>query len=131
PELAEHALPPFGRAVGVGRRQPGLPERPVADHVAHIEPVAVEVELDQPALAAMQAQDAAELGPAELARGIGQAELAVADGGIRHERKVARGSLSGHVAVANRPASERLELRSCDLDRTGEDRAELALSQLS
>ncbi len=79
----------------------------------------------------MQAQAAVKLSAAELAGGIGKAELAVADGGIRREGKVAGRSLSRHVAVAHRPAGERLELRPCDLDRAGEDRAELALSELS
>ncbi len=46
-KLAEQALTGIGRVVGAGGRQPRLPQRPLADHLAQIEPVAVEIELDQ------------------------------------------------------------------------------------
>ena len=127
--LAEQALPGIGRTAGARGRQPGLPQRPLADHLAQIEPVAVEVELDQPALAALQAQAAVELGAAQLARRVGQLELAVADGGVGHEAELAGRGLSRHVAVAHRPAGERLELRAVELDRTDKHRTELAAGE--
>ena len=67
------------RCISLRASEPGRPQRPFADHLAQIEPVAVEINLDQAALSALQAQAAAELGPAQLARRIGKLELAVAD----------------------------------------------------
>ena len=88
-KLGEHALVGGARFAGGCGRRPELPERSFAHHLAQIETVAVEIELDQRTLAAVDPQVAIELGAAQLAGGVGEIELAVADAGIGHEAEIA------------------------------------------
>ena len=83
------------------------------------------------ALTAMQAEAAGELGSAQLARGIGEFELAVADGGVGG--RDVKSPAEACPEMSRSPAAqrvERLELRSFKPDRPGEDRAELASAEL-
>ena len=106
-----------------------MPERAFAHHLAQIETVAVEIELDQRALAAMDPQVAIELGAAQLAGGVGEIELAVADAGIGHEAEIADRGLPRHVAVTGGPAGERPQAGALDLDRAGKHRTEFAAGE--
>ena len=105
--------------------EPGLPHRPFADHLAQIKTVAVEINLDQAALSALQAQAAAEPRPAQLARRIGKLELAVADDRIGREAEVAGRGLSRYGAIAGGPARQRLQSGALDFDGAGEQRSEV------
>ena len=112
-ELRQEIRLGLGTSAVLARRRggkPRSPDRTLAEKLAEIELVAVEGQLDQAPLTALETERPAELGIAQNALGIGEGELAVTDSRVRLKGEIAHRGLRRHIAIAGAPAAQSAQI---------------------
>ncbi len=105
-----------------------MPQRPVAQHLAQVEAVAVEIDVDQVGFAGLIMEPPAKLGAAHLAEHVCELDLSIADRGEGRAGEISD-RLARHPAITGRPAREGPQARPVDLHGAREQGSEIAVPQ--